>query len=49
MVTIEMYRQVRAAIARARTLFGDPDSGAVDPPVFAAPPDLEQQLGRGAF
>jgi hypothetical protein len=46
-VTTEMYRQVRAALARAQELFGD--GVPLAPPVFAAPADLEDEVGRGAF
>lgn len=36
------------ALARARTLFGGGTAPA-DPPPFAAPADLEDDLGRGTF
>lgn len=36
------------ALARARTLFGGGTAPA-DPPAFAAPRDLERDLGRGTF
>ena len=49
MVTTQMYRQVRAALARAQMLFGAADGVPVDPPVFAAPDELENEVGRGAF
>ena len=46
-MTSEMYRQVRAALARAQELFGEGEP--VAPPVFAAPADLEDEVGRGGF
>ena len=39
---------VLAVLARARQLFGG-DQPPADPPAFMAPPDLEQNLGRGWF
>ena len=37
-----------ATVSRALTVFGAPTPPA-DPPVFAAPRDLEDDLGRGQF
>lgn len=47
MIDTEMYRQVRAALSRAQEVFGDAAPAAA--PDFAAPADLEDEVGRGAF
>lgn len=47
-VNERLTAEVLQALARARTLFGGGTAPA-DPPVFAAPRDLEDGLGRGTF
>ena len=49
MVSEEMYRQVRAALAHAQALFGASEGAPAEPAPFAAPRGLEDPLGRGAF
>lgn len=44
----QMTATVLGALRRARVLFGG-DTAPVDPPVFAAARDLEDDLGRGTF
>ena len=44
----QLLTQVFTALSRAQKLFGE-DTPPVDPPVFVAPRDLEEGLGRGAF
>jgi hypothetical protein len=41
-------RTVVGLLTRAQQLFGG-DTPPADPPAFAAPPDLEADLGRGRF
>jgi hypothetical protein len=44
----QVTTNVLGLLSRARHLFGG-DTPAADPPAFVAPPDLEDDLGRGWF